>query len=83
MARTAQISKEKQQSITLRHEGQSMQKIKELLTFLKVQSQKPSRATMKLALMRTVTGMEDRVTAAAEDKFISYKPQKLQPQINY
>ena len=45
MARTAQISKEKRQSIiTLRHEGQP---------------QKPSSAMMKLALMRTATGKED------------------------
>ena len=39
---------------------------------------------MKLALMRTATGNEDRVNSAAEDKFIreSYQPQKLQPKIN-
>ena len=44
MARTAQISKEKQQSIiTLKHEGQSMWK----------------SAMMKLFLMRTATGNED------------------------
>ena len=50
MARSAQISKEKQQSIiTLRHEGQSIQKT------LKVSSV----AMMKLALMRTATGKED------------------------
>ena len=52
MERTAQISKEKRQSIiTWRHEGQSMGKI--------VQSQKPSSAMMKLALIRTATGKED------------------------
>ena len=45
MARTAQISKEKQQSIiTLRHDGQL---------------QKPSSAMMKLSLMRTARGKED------------------------
>jgi hypothetical protein len=44
MARTSQISKEKQSIITLRHEGQSIQKCQEL---------------MKLALMRTATGKED------------------------
>ena len=31
----------------------------ELLKFIQVQSQKPSSAMMKLALMRTATGMED------------------------
>ena len=56
MARTAKISKEKRQStITLRH-GQSIQ---ELWKFLQVQSQKPSSAMMKLALMRTATGKLD------------------------
>jgi hypothetical protein len=49
----------------------------ELLKFLQVQSQNPS-AMVKLALMKT-TGMEDPVTSAAEYKFISYQPQKLQP----
>jgi hypothetical protein len=50
MARTSQISKEKRQSIlTLRHEGQSMQKNSGTLRvkkkkFLQVQSQKPSSA---------------------------------------
>jgi hypothetical protein len=53
MARTAQIRKEKRQSIiTLRHEGQSMR-------YLQMQSQKPSSAMMKLALMRTATGKAD------------------------
>ena len=48
----------------------------ELSKFLQVQSQKPSSAMMKLALMRTATGMETPwVTSAAEDKFISYQPQ--------
>ena len=47
---TAQISKEKQQSIiTLRHEGQSIQII----------SSAVASAMIKLALMRTATGMED------------------------
>ena len=61
MARTAQISKEKRQSIiTLRHEGLSIRKIahEENVKFLHVQSQKPSNARMKLSLMRTATGME-------------------------
>jgi hypothetical protein len=59
MARTAEISKEKRQSIiTLKHEGQSG-KCQELLKFLQVQSQKPSSAMMKLAHMRTTTGKED------------------------
>ena len=35
-------------------------KFQELLKFLQVQSQKPSSALMKLALMRTPTGMEDQ-----------------------
>ena len=56
MARTAQISKEKQQSITLRDEGQSIWKISRTL---KAQSQKPSSTMMKLALRRTATGMEN------------------------
>ena len=57
MPRTAQISKDKRQSIiTLKHEGKSIQNI---LRTMKVQSQKPSSAMMKLALMRTATGKED------------------------
>ena len=61
MARTAQIIKEKGLSIiTLRHEGQSIRNISRTFKkFLQVQSQKPSSAMMKLALMRTVTGKED------------------------
>ena len=54
MARTAEISKEKQQSIiTLRHEGQSIRKISSSA------AGKPSSAMMKLALMRTAIGKED------------------------
>ena len=34
-------------------------KIQELCKFLQVQSQQPSSSMMKLALMRTATGMED------------------------
>jgi hypothetical protein len=53
MARTAQISKEKRQSIiTTRHKSQSTQNTS-------VQSQKPSSPMMKQALMRTATGKED------------------------
>ena len=56
MARTAQISKEKQQFIiTLRREGQSIWNISKTL---KVQSQNPSSVMMKLSLMRTTTGKE-------------------------
>jgi hypothetical protein len=55
MARTAQIGKEKRQSITLL---QSV-KCQELVKFLQVQSQNPSSAMMKLAPMRTATEMED------------------------
>jgi hypothetical protein len=57
MPRTAQISTEKRQSIIiLRHEGQPIRNIER--KFLQVQSQKPSSAMMKLALMRTATGKE-------------------------
>ena len=64
LARTAQIRKEKQQSIiTLRHEGQSIWSISITFTVsssaVNVSSQKTSRAMMKLALMRTATGKED------------------------
>ena len=39
--------------------------------FSSMQSQKPSSAMMKLALMRTATGKKkNRVTSAAEDRFI-------------
>ena len=58
MARTAQISKEKQQSVTLRHKGQSIQNISRTMK-VSSSAQKPSRAMMKLALMRTATGTED------------------------
>ena len=58
MALIVQINQEKRQSIiTLRHEGLS--KSQELRKLLQVQSQKPSSAMMKLALMRTATGKED------------------------
>ena len=58
MARTAQISKEKRQSIiTLKHEDQQMQNNSS--KFLQVQSQNSSSAMMKLALMRTATEKED------------------------
>jgi hypothetical protein len=64
VASTAQISKEKWQSIiTFR------QKIKNFESF-RVQSQKPSSAMMKLALMRTATGKDNAEFSAAEDKFI-------------
>ena len=60
MARTAQISKGKRQSIiTLRHEGESIRNISRTLKFLQVESQQPSSAIMKLALTRTGTGKED------------------------
>ena len=60
MARTAQISKEKWQSIiTLRHEGQSMRNISRTLKVSSSAVAKPSSTMMKLALMRTVTGVED------------------------
>jgi transposase len=81
MARTAQISKEKQQSIiTLRHEGQSIRRI---LRMLKVSS----TAVAKTIKCYDETGsIEDRhrkgrprVFSAAEANVISYQPQKLQP----
>ena len=58
MARKAQISKEKRKSITLRHEGQSMQNTSR--TF-KVSSAvaKSIKRYDELALMRTTTGKED------------------------
>ena len=81
MARTTQIGKEKRQSIvTLRHEGQSMQNISR--TF-KVSS---SAVAKTIKCCDETGSYEDRqrkgrprVTSAAEDKFISYQPQKLQP----
>ena len=60
MARAVQISKEKRQSIiTLRHEGESIRNISRTLNLFQVESQQPSSAMMKLALMRTGTGKED------------------------
>ena len=82
MARTAQISKEKRQSIiTLRHEGQSMRKISRTL---KVSS---SAVTKTIKRNDETSSHEDRhrkgrprVTYAAEDNFIIfYRPCKLQP----
>jgi hypothetical protein len=58
----------RQSIITLRHEGQSIRKMKNFVSlFLQVQPQKPSSATMNLALMRTATG-RPRVNSAAEDE---------------
>jgi hypothetical protein len=55
-------------------------------------SQKPSRAMMKLALMRTTTGKEDPELPLLQrirslvimnvSEFLSYQPQKLQPPKN-
>jgi predicted transcriptional regulator len=60
MARTAQISKEKQQSIiTLRHEGQSIQNISRTLNVSSGAVAEPLSAMMKLAIVRTATGKED------------------------
>ena len=60
MSRTVQTSKEKWQSIiTLRHEGKSIRNISRTLNVSKRAVAKPSSAMMKLALMRTATGMED------------------------
>ena len=60
MARTAQISKEKRQSIiTVRHEVQSIRNISRTLKVSLSAVAKKSSAMMKLALMRTATGKED------------------------
>ena len=53
--RTAQIRKEKRQSIITLRDGQSVQKCQEFW-----KSQKPSSDMRKLTLMRTATGMEDQ-----------------------
>jgi hypothetical protein len=61
MARTTQISKEKQQSIIiLRHEGQSIWKV------LSSAVAKPSNAMMKLSLMRTTTDKFIRVNCTSD-----------------
>ena len=60
MARTTQLSKEKQQSIiTLRQEGQSSRKISRTLNVSSSAVAK-TNAMMKLALMRTAPGQEDQ-----------------------
>jgi transposase len=73
MARTAQISKEKRQSIiTLRHEGQSIQKMSRTL-------KASTSAVAKTIKHSDETGSHEdchrkgrpRVTSAAEEKFIS------------
>ena len=85
MARTAQISKEKQSIITLRHECQSIWKITRTLNV-------PSSAVAKTIERYDETGSHEdrhrngrpRVTSAAEDKFIrvtslrNYSPNKHQ-----
>ena len=80
MERTAQKSKEKRQSITLRHEGQSIQKFSRTLNL------SSSEVAKNIKLYDETGSHEDshrnvrpRVTPAAEDKFMSYLPQKLQP----
>ena len=81
MARTAQISKEKQQSIiTLRHECPSMRK---MLRTLNVSSS----AVAKTIKRYDETGSHEdhhrkgrpRVTSAAEDKLIRVTSLRLQP----
>jgi hypothetical protein len=82
IARTAEISKAKKQSIiTLRQEGQSMQNISST-------SKDSSSAVAKTIKLYVETGSHEehrhrnerpRGTSDAEDKFISYQPQKLQP----
>ena len=57
MAETAEVSKEKGQFIiTLRQEAQSIRKMSRTL---KDSSSAVAKTMMKLAFMRTVTGMED------------------------
>jgi transposase len=79
MARTVQISKEKQQSIiTLRHEGQSILNISRTLNV--------SSSAVANTIKHYETGShEDRhrkersnVTSAAEDKFIRVTSLRLQ-----
>jgi transposase len=81
MASTAQISKEKRQSIiTLRHEGQSIQNISITL-------KGSSSAVVKNIKPNDETGSHEghhrngqpRVTSAAEDKFIRVTSFRLQP----
>ena len=59
MVRTAQISKVKQHSITLRHEGQSLQNFSRTLNIYSSAVAKTIKCMNTLALMRTVTGKED------------------------
>ena len=82
MARTAQISKEKQQSIiSLRHEGRLIWNISRTL---KVSS---SAVVKTIKRYDETASHEDRhrkgrprVTSSAEDKFIRVTSLKLQPQ---
>ena len=82
MARTAQISKEKQQSIiTLRHEGQSIRKMSRTLKV-------SSSAVAKNMKRYDETGSHEdrhrkgrpRVTFAAEDKFFRVTSLILKPE---
>jgi hypothetical protein len=78
MAGTAQISKGKRQSITFRHEGQSIKMSKTL----KVSSSavaKPSSAMMKLAHEDRNRKGRTRVTSAAENKLEFTAPQIESP----
>ena len=68
MARTAQISKEKQSIITLRHEGQSMRNISRTFSFLKCSRKNHYDETVSHE-DRHRKG-RPRVTSTAEDKFI-------------
>jgi transposase len=82
MARTAQISKEKRQSIiTLRHEGQSILKISRTL---EVSSSAAAKTFQRYdeTENRQRKG-RPRVTSAAEDKFIRVKTaHQISAQIN-
>ena len=81
MARTAQISKGKQQSIiTLRHEGQSIREhFKNFKSFFKCSHQNIKRYNETGSYEDCHRNGRPRVTSAAEGKFIKDQPQKLQP----
>ena len=84
MARTAPKSKEKRQSIiTLRHEGQSIQKMSRTLNISSSVVAKPSSAMMKLALMKTATGKEDpELTLFQRISSLEFTAPQIAAQIN-
>ena len=72
MARTAQISKEKRQSIiTLKHEGQSMRKISRTLKVSSSAIAKPSKLYDETGSHEDIQRKgSPRDTSAAEDRFL-------------